>query len=704
MSKRPGAKPPKPDPTDQALLALTEVLLDNFFADADNADIYEALFGPDGRKLPGGQPLGEIALSNGGVAMLSAEPQRERFRIGVTHPKFTANMVARYEIDRASVTQERVTAFSGDRRAARNAADAWSEELNETGLEDLLDRFSALDDDDEDEFEPPDLGEDPGEPPAPTAADAARVAEIVRDAAADLEVDETDLSMSPFDSLWFEQSPQTLWPLLDQTIDACNADPRDDTLVGAYLFLLGNQLELIRFRVEAGWEWAERMVEQYQQRMIELGRSRQVSAEDWFHLVKLLAEARIEVAPAMREAMAEAGLSEPDAASQGEMLGMIRGLLDRMADAVDSPFDVVSGFSDATQVMPEGLRSFIVHELALSEHAVLRDVVPLMLLDAEPAVRQAAALALDQIAAPETLSPASLRRMIAVRNWLPEAERPTLDKAIRKARTKGVECAQWPRPADIVLVGTAIDGSGAQSFVVGSRGRGKGVGAGVLVKMGVGIRDCWADEDASRSEINSTLSELRRQTPCSDTERAHLDTAIQHAIGVGTANATVPPPAFVRFAELVGGAEWRDRRLDITAEARRMFESFDPAERSADAVAESLQRSGRWLPDEAPFAESWFEDSAAVRAAIGRAPRRDRVAAARLVMQEVLPEQRPVWAERLLFMALWARAAKDKGHHARWRDFAVLAAELSGDRPLEDVPFMRALAEKTVVIARRQPW
>ena len=77
---------------------------------------------------------------------------------------------------------------------------------------------------------------------------------------------------------------------------------------------------------------------------------------------------------------------------------------------------------------------------------MLRDAVPLLLLDDDSAVRTAAARALEQIAHPDTLSPDSLRRAIAVRNWIPAADRPPLDAAIRKARLAGVETGAWPEP------------------------------------------------------------------------------------------------------------------------------------------------------------------------------------------------------------------------------------------------------------------
>ena len=69
-----------------------------------------------------------------------------------------------------------------------------------------------------------------------------------------------------------------------------------------------------------------------------------------------------------------------------------------------------------------------------------REAVPLLLLDPEPAVRQAAAAVLEQIAVPEAISPVMLRRTLLIRNWAPEGEREAIDRLIRRARAEGVAC------------------------------------------------------------------------------------------------------------------------------------------------------------------------------------------------------------------------------------------------------------------------
>jgi hypothetical protein len=89
---------------------------------------------------------------------------------------------------------------------------------------------------------------------------------------------------------------------------------------------------------------------------------------------------------------------------------------------------VVEGLAETSMLMPAELRAYMTHELGLSPHAVLREAVPLLLLDPEPTVRQAAAAVLEQVASPETISPVMLRRTLLIRNWVPEAEREAIDR------------------------------------------------------------------------------------------------------------------------------------------------------------------------------------------------------------------------------------------------------------------------------------
>ena len=62
--------------------------------------------------------------------------------------------------------------------------------------------------------------------------------------------------------------------------------------------------------------------------------------------------------------------------------------------------------------------------------------------------------------------------------------------------------------------------------------------------------------------------------------------------------------------------------------------------------------------------------------------------------REYLPARRARWAELLAWTALTLR--QDEATEDAWMDFALVAHELLGDRPLADIPLMTSVAGKTV--------
>jgi hypothetical protein len=298
-----------------------------------------------------------------------------------------------------------------------------------------------------------------------------------------------------------------------------------------------------------------------------------------------------------------------------------------------------------------------------------------------------------------------------LRNWIPEADRAALDQAIRKARVKGVQPAQWERAPDLALRASPIDGSGAQSMLFASRSGRSGLFAGLLFKQGFGMRDAWCNKEATRREIASMVAELQRKVVVPEIERSYIDLVVQHGIALGVAANHLPDPALLEIAEAVSGADWKDRRIDTAEETERLFGELPTEQRSTGAITASLRRSAAWMRDDALW-DSWFEDDAEVRESIAAARQHDVDTAARGLLENVLDQRRGVWAERFLLTALWARAVKagqppPLGASARavtWRDLVVLAHEVLSERKLADIPVMAEIAERTVIAARSGAW
>ena len=312
-----------------------------------------------------------------------------------------------------------------------------------------------------------------------------------------------------------------------------------------------------------------------------------------------------------------------------------------------------------------------------------------------PQVRIAAAGALEQTAHPDTLSPDTLRRAIIIRNWIPASDRPPLDAAIRKARLAGVEIGAWPTPnRDLELYATTVDGSGAQSILAASRVAKKGLFAGVLLRHGVGVVDGWADLDLARGKINKMLREAQMAAPTVRVDKGFLDTMVQHAIGRSVERGGVPPSSLLEIAEILGGAEWKDRRIDVKAEADRLFEGLDGADRTP--TGSGRVRSGYGMDG----------DRRRVQFVVRRRPAgaedAGEVAAHRPNWDDRAGDDRdPAHQARGMGRAVpcvgtMDHAAAEAKQRARARDLVLVAHALAGDHPLEEIPVMAMIAANTV--------
>ena len=102
-----------------------------------------------------------------------------------------------------------------------------------------------------------------------------------------------------------------------------------------------------------------------------------------------------------------------------------------------------------------------------------------------------------------------------------------------------------------------------------------------------------------------------------------------------------------------------------------------------------------WMEQDDAFS-SWFEDGPKVQQALAKLPRTDQARMVAAVMRDVLADQRAVWAERFLMMALWSQASRDSKQRTRARDLILVAHALVGAGPLTAIPAMSVIALNTV--------
>src|SRR5260370_1361508 len=193
------------------------------------------------------------------------------------------------------------------------------------------------------------------------------------------------------------------------------------------------------------------------------------------------------------------------------------------------PFMTVGVLIESGHSMPVEVRGALARALALTGNPEARGAAVLFLLDPNSAVRRAVAGALAQVAA--LLTPAQVRRLIAMRNWRPENERAEVDAVIRKARAAGIDCAPWEAGSIQAIGATAVDGATAQTFLLISPVGRKQRISSLLLKGG--IADAWSGEPESRRQIEMHLAAAGMETPTLSVSPSYLDRTVADRLALG---------------------------------------------------------------------------------------------------------------------------------------------------------------------------
>jgi hypothetical protein len=465
---------------------------------------------------------------------------------------------------------------------------------------------------------------------------------------------------------------------------------KDEMLALGYLFLLQRLLEHLRFRSDRGFADAAKLIEDFQADVVARGDAGDVDGRVLALVGGALHQSKIPASPAFAEASVRHGAEE----SEGGMPpGDIREAIGGIVGSCDGdPFTVVEMVTQACHALPEEVRGAFAAELAFAGLPQARSAAVLFLLDREPAVRRAVAGALGRFAA--SLTPADVRRLIAMRNWRSGNERTQVDAVIRKARAAGVDCAQWEAGSVETIFATAVDGVAAQVFLLASPAGRKKRMSSVLTKEG--IVDVWASDPMSRRESESMLAEARTDAPTLEVSRPYLDRAVAHHLALTVEKGETPSLGLLQLAEAAGGADWQPARMDFSEALAALIADVPKAMREPVRLASILRRSGE-LADIQFVARCWYEDGPQVAQAMeGAHVRRGKLVS--YLLQSVIAKRRDWWAEIVLRTALWMREGLPEADG--WRHLALVAKALADGRDMTEIGLMHEIALRTIAVVR----
>jgi hypothetical protein len=407
-------------------------------------------------------------------------------------------------------------------------------------------------------------------------------------------------------------------------------------------------------------------------------------------LVQQFVAAKLDPGEELREFVAA---SMQDEAAADAAPSDLNASLEQIAQAAGGDlFALQTQLASIVDSLPAEHRAALVVEMTRSSVVLIREAALAWLLDGDREVRHALAGHLAATAPQSGVSPTMLRRMTALREWLPEASRPALDRAIEACRAAGIASAPWPEARRRGAKVSGVDGSGAQSiFVEIEEPRRKNAIASLLVKHGLGIRDAWTNHAMTRREADEFASEIAGNMDVFPVDDAFLRLAAAHFLADNVAQDVPPPFGLLDVAETAGLEGLRPEPMPVERLLEELARALGPGPLEPEEVAELLA-AGPLFCEAYDFVDSWFEDGDEVEALLGGAPpsRAERVAAVR---DRLLPSRRGHWAATFA----WTAAAMRRGDPEEdWHALLIAARELLGGRPLAEIPLMTMIAEATV--------
>jgi len=488
------------------------------------------------------------------------------------------------------------------------------------------------------------------------------------------------------------EQPEALMLIVELTAAEGRKKRPDEWMYQAYSFMLGQTLEQLRQRSEAGQRQATVALEQVRTAIAGQMRMGKLLPTAAVALVSAFTRAGIEVGDDVRGALDEAmirtgsvhpGFEMPDPAE----------MLEDLADAcAGDPFMIHGEFAGMTAAMPVELQLTLLGGLVLSDGIGLREAAIGWLL-AEPAIAMPLAQLIEAAAKRGLVSATSVTHLMLIRNWVAEDRRRAIDAIIKAARSIGGATEKRPAVQVRELLISERDGAGAQTIFASVKEGRKHALVSILIKQGHGVRDAWVARSLSRSEVADMLGHIADEMPVHETTAEDTALILSSALADGNAAGSTPPFGLVQAATLIGLSDVAPHSISVKDLVASLLADVDAVETDAKAVKKALRTSGQWLARN-PQLDSWFENGDDVSAAIkGKRKIDDRLTA---IIEKVLEPNRSYWASVIAWSAF---AQRGDGDDLDWIEMALVARELISARPLTEIPIVRFIAVQTAAAA-----
>ena len=486
--------------------------------------------------------------------------------------------------------------------------------------------------------------------------------------------------------------PEALLLIVDLTGAEGRKKRPDAMMHHAYSFMLGQALEQLRQRSEAGNGQATMAMDNVRLAIAQQMHIGKLAPTAAVALVSAFSRSGIDVGEDVRSAMDHA-MGQTEGVQQNLPTPDVDEMLKDLVKACEGdPFLIQSQFAESTAAMPAGLQLSLLEGLVIADDSSLREAAIGWLL-AEPAIATPLASMMEEAAKRGLVSATSVTNLMLIRNWVSADRRLAIDAIIRAARSIGSVPEKRPVIQVRELLISERDGAGAQSIFASIKQGRKNALVSILIKQGYGVRDAWVAHSLSRPEIEDMLDHIAFEMSVHETTAEDTALILSSALADGPPGS-LPPFGLVQAITLIGLSDIAPKFVSVDDLVASMLTDADAAVTDAKTVERAVRGSGRWLATN-PQLDSWFENGDDVAAAIkGKRKLEDRIAA---IIEKVLEPKRSYWASVVAWSAF---AQRSDDHDSDWVEMALVAREMASERPLTEIPLARFIAVQTAEAAR----
>ena len=468
--------------------------------------------------------------------------------------------------------------------------------------------------------------------------------------------------------------------------------PSAVTLNG-YAFMLTAALDALRLGANGGRASARGDIAKAQA-MVGQEVAKGVPSPDVLMLVaRAFAQAELDPGRALQDAtmaMMDAG-PPPDDAEGGR--GSLAGQLEHIAQALgNDPFTIYDEMSSSAAAIPPEQRSEIAAAFLASGNPAVREAALGFAFAREPVTSTAALAAWAHVPPGQPVSSRMVERLVRMRPWVSPGRQIAVDAAVRALRPRAAAPVKAPRPDVVRVLASMCDGSGAQTMFALVKQDRRFALASVLLKTNGGVADAWVHGDMRKPEANGMVEHIINESDGVEVSIGLFERRLADVLAINVAQDTPPPFGLLHVVETLGLGPVHPETVAPASLAVTLLADQPETKKGAAAVKSALRASDDW-PFLYPTVKSWFEAGEAVERLLK--PLKTREARLAAVMTQLLPARRGFWAERCAWTAAILKEPS-KRNRAPWIDFALVAGEWAGERPLDAIPLARRIAETTV--------